>query len=68
MIREEAIKLMKDAACSKKTPSLLAVGLTQSQALKIVRHYVKCMPKGAVLGNLVHERVVAVTSLRRKHT
>jgi len=67
MTREEAIKLMQGAACSKTTPSQLAVGLTEAAALKLVRHYVKAMPKGSVLGPAVEERVRAVTIHRRKH-
>jgi hypothetical protein len=67
MIREEAIKLMKDAACSKTLPSQLALGLTQAVALKLVRHYVRACKKGAELGSLVSERVRDVTRLRRSH-
>ena len=67
MTREEAIKKMQGAACSKTEPSLLAVGLTQAQALKLVRHYVKAMDKGSILGPAVEERVRAVTRDRRKH-
>lgn len=66
MIREDALELMRGAACSKTTPSLLAVGLSQSQALKLVRHYIKCLPKGAILGGMVEGRVRAVTKYRRK--
>ena len=65
MIREDAIKLMRGAACSKTIPSELAVGLSQAKALKLVRHYVKACPKGAVLGSMVAERVRAVTRDRR---
>ena len=68
MDREQAINEMKGAACSKTEPSLLAAELTQSAALKLVRHYVKCMPKGALLGDMVRDRVRAVTKLRRKRT
>lgn len=67
MTREEAIKKMQGAACSKSTPSLLAVGLTEAVALKLVRHYVKAMPKGSILGPMVEERVRMVTLSRRKH-
>ncbi len=67
MIREEAIELMKGAACSKTEPSLLAVGITEAVALKLVRHYVKAMPKGAELGPMVEERVRSVTKAKRKH-
>ena len=67
MTREEAIKLMRGAACSKTLPSELAIGLTQAQALKIVRHYVKCLPKGATLGLMVASRVQDVTIYKRKH-
>lgn len=67
MTREQAIKQMQGAACSKTLPSLLALGLTQAQALKLVRHYVKAMPKGAVLGPMVEERVRSVTAHKRKH-
>jgi hypothetical protein len=66
MIREDAIELMRGAACSKKLPSLLAVGLTQATALKLVRHYVKSMAKGSTLGGMVEERVHAVSMHRRK--
>ena len=67
MDREEAITLMKGAACSKTTPSELAIGLTQAHALKLVRHYVKCLPKGATLGPMVAARVQDVTVYKRKH-
>lgn len=67
MIREAAMKLMKDAACSKAIPSELAIGLTQAVALKLVRHYVRSCEKGAELGSLVSERVHAVARLRRRH-
>ena len=67
MTREQAIERMKGAACSKTQPSLLAVGLTEAVALKLVRHYVKCMKKGSELGPAVEERVRAVTIHRRKH-
>lgn len=66
MTREEAIESMRGAACSKTEPSLLATGLTQAKALKLVRHYVKCLPKGAVLGDMVRDRVRAVTKLKRQ--
>lgn len=68
MTREQAIEEMKGAACSKTRPSLLATELTQAAALKLVRHYVKTMPKGALLGDMVRDRVRAVTKLRRKRT
>ena len=68
MIREEAIEQMKGAACSKTQPSLLATELTQAAALKLVRHYIKTLPKGALLGDMVRDRVVAVTKIRRKRT
>lgn len=68
MDREQAIEEMKGAACSKTIPSLLATELTQAKALKLVRHYVKAMPKGALLGDMVRDRVRAVTKLRRKRT
>lgn len=67
MIREEAITLMKGAACSKTKVSELAIGLTQAQALKMVRHYVKCLPNGATLGHMVAARVLDVTLYKRKH-
>lgn len=67
MIRERAIAMMKDAACSKAAPSELAMGLTQAVALKLVRHYVRACEKGAELGSLVSERVHAVIRLRRRH-
>lgn len=67
MTREEAIKKMQGAACSKTRPSLLALGLTEAQALKLVRHYVKAMPEGSTLGSAVEERVRSVTAHRRKH-
>lgn len=66
MIREDAIELMRGAACSKTEPSLLAVGLTQAVALKLVRHYVKAMAKGSTLGGMVEERVRAVSAHKRK--
>ena len=67
MTREEAIKKMRGAACSKTKPSHLALGLTEAQALKLVRHYVKCLPKGSMLGPMVEERVRMVTLSKRKH-
>ena len=67
MTREEAITLMKGAACSKTLPSELAIGLTQAQALKLVRHYVKCLPKGVTLGLMVAARVQDVTVYKRQH-
>lgn len=68
MLREAAIELMRGAACSKTVPSLLSDVLSQAQALKMVRHYVKCCPKGAELGRLVSDRVMLVTKYRRKHS
>ena len=67
MNREEAIKRMQGAACSKTKSSHLAIGLTEATALKLVRHYVKAMPKGATLGPMVEERVRSVTIGRREH-
>jgi len=67
MNREEAIKRMQGAACSKTKTSHLAIGLSESQALKLVRHYVKAMPKGATLGSAVEERVRSVTLSKREH-
>ncbi len=67
MTREDAIKLMRGAACSKTEPSILCVGFSQAWALKIVRHYVKAMAKGEVLGGMVEERVRMVTAHKRKH-
>lgn len=68
MTREAAILKMKGAACSKTEPSLLAVGLTQAVALKLVRHYIKMMPTGTVLGGMVEDRVRAVCKYRRAHS
>jgi hypothetical protein len=68
MTREQAIERMKGAACSKTIPSELAQELTQSMALKMVRHYIKCLPKGAVLGGMVEDRVRAVCKHRRAHS
>lgn len=68
MTREQAIEDMKGAACSKTTPSLLAAELSQSSALKLVRHYIKCLPKGATLGGMVEDRVRAVCKHRRAHS
>lgn len=68
MTKEEALSLMRGAACSKEIPSLLATELTQAAALKMVRHYIRCLPKGSVLGDMVRDRVRAVTKLRRKHS
>lgn len=67
MIREEAIKLMQGAACSKTLASSLALYITQAAALKLIRHYVKCLPKGAEIGNTVTQRVLAVTESKRSH-
>ena len=67
MTREEAIIMMRGAACSKTVISSLAVGLTEAEALKLVRHYIKALAKGAVLGNMVEDRVRAVTEKKRKH-
>ena len=65
MTREQAIDKMKGAACSKTIPSLLAAELSQSAALKLVRHYIKCLPKGAILGGMVEDRVRTVSQLKR---
>lgn len=67
MTREEAIEAMKGCACSKTEDSAMCIGLTQAQALKLVRHYVKAMPKGSELGSAVEERVRSVTAHKRKH-
>lgn len=68
MTKEEALSMMRGAACSKTIPSLLAVELTQAAALKLVRHYIRCLPADTVLGDMVRDRVRAVTKLRRKHS
>lgn len=67
MIREKAIELMRGAACSKTITSLLSITLTQAQALKLVRHYVKACPKGKELGNMITQRVLTVTASKRRH-
>jgi len=67
MTREEAIKQLQGVACSKTEPSHLALGLTEAVALKLVRHYVKSMPKGSILGPMVEERVRMVTLNKRTH-
>lgn len=66
MTREHAIERMKGAACSKTEPSLLAAELTQATALKLVRHYVKGLPKGSTLGGMVEDRVRTVSAHRRQ--
>jgi len=66
MTREQAIERMRGAACSKTVPSLLAAELTQATALKLVRHYVKGLAKGATLGGMVEERVRSVSAHRRQ--
>lgn len=67
MTREEAIEAMKGCACSKTVESAMCIGLTQAQALKLVRHYIKAMPKGSTLGPMVEDRVRSVTAHKRKH-
>lgn len=68
MNKEEAIARMRGAACSKTARSELAHSLSEAQALKLVRHYVKCLPEGAELGPMVAERVMIVSRHKRTHS